>query len=201
MLVLNGEKAEFSPRFTFHGFRYAEITLSEKLEITGVKGVVLSENLTRTGYFGCENALANKIYENIYRGQTRNFIGLPLDCPQRDERIGWSGDAQIFFSTATYNADCERFYKNYIEILCDACLKNGRVPVFAPFFENHDTSRCISKFANDKELRFESATFFATMLYTLKGTPYILQGQEFGTPNAARFPFRIVTKKSLAITR
>lgn len=62
------------------------------------------------------------------------------------------------------------------------CEKNDLI--FAPFFENHDTSRCISKFANDKELRFESATFFATMLYTLKGTPYILQGQEFGTPNA-----------------
>lgn len=56
--------------------------------------------------------------------------------------------------------------------------------IFVPFFENHDQSRCISKFANDKELRFESATFFATMLYTLKGTPFILQGQEFGTPDA-----------------
>lgn len=136
LFVIVGGENEFSPRFTFHGFRYAEITASEKCEITDIKGVVLSERLARTGYFECDNALANVIYENVYRGQTSNFIGLPLDCPQRDERVGWAGDAQIFFATAAYNADCERFYKNYIEILCGECLKDGRVPVFAPFFGN-----------------------------------------------------------------
>ncbi len=130
-----GEKdCAFDPKFTFHGFRYARLEWSEECEITDLIGLVLSQNLERTGFFESENELANKIYRNILNGQAGNFISIPTDCPQRDERIGWTGDAQIFCDTAFYNSDCNLFFKNYIEMLNNACYDDGRVPVFVPFF-------------------------------------------------------------------
>lgn len=138
MLILGDGQAEFSPKFTYHGFRYAEITVEnghiDDVEIDDIKGLVLSQKLERTGYFACSDAIVDKIYQNTYWGQLGNFISVPTDCPQRDERLGWTGDAQIFCDTATYNADCNLFYKNYLDILREDCLENGSVPSFSPFF-------------------------------------------------------------------
>ena len=133
-IKLGRGKCDFKPRFTYHGFRYAEILQSEKCVVNNVYGIVLSQKLNRTGSFECDNTLVNGIYTNILNGQESNFIAIPTDCPQRDERIGWSGDAQIFCDTAMYNSDCRKFYENYLKLLTDDCLPDGRVPVFAPFF-------------------------------------------------------------------
>ena len=136
-LVLSDNTAYFAPEFTYHGFQYAEISVEngnvDEVEITDITGLVFSQGLLRTGYFECSNPLINKIYQNIYWGQLGNFIAVPTDCPQRDERLGWAGDAQVFCDTAMYNADCNLFYKHYLDILRVESKENGSVANFAPF--------------------------------------------------------------------
>ncbi len=136
-LILSDETAYFAPEFTFHGFQYAEISLLDgdvdDVTITDIKGLVFSQELRRTGDFACSNPLINKIYQNIYWGQLGNFLAIPTDCPQRDERLGWAGDAQVFCDTAMYNADCNLFYKHYLDILRVESKENGSVANFAPF--------------------------------------------------------------------
>lgn len=136
-LILSDNTAYFAPEFTFHGFQYAEIALEngdiDEVELADVKGLVLSQDLRRTGDFSCSNPLINKIYQNIYWGQIGNFIAIPTDCPQRDERLGWAGDAQVFCDTAMYNADCNLFYKHYLDILRVESKENGSIVNFAPF--------------------------------------------------------------------
>ena len=98
-----GEAEEWEPRFTFHGFRYAELTwqrASEPLHIESVEGVVLHSDMLRTGYFECSHPALNQLASNILWGQKSNFLEVPTDCPQRDERLGWTGDAQVFVRTA-----------------------------------------------------------------------------------------------------
>ena len=143
-LILGDTEVCFSPKFTYHGFRYAEILVQngniDELEISEIVGLVLSQDMRRTGYFECSDPIVNKVYENAYWGQIGNFISIPTDCPQRDERLGWTGDAQVFCDSAMYNADCEKFYKNYMDVLRADCLENGSVPSFAPFFCHIDKS-------------------------------------------------------------
>ena len=142
-LILSDNEAEFSPKFTFHGFRYAEISLENgdisSIAIKNIQGLVLSQGLERTGYFECSDSVINKIYENTFWSQVGNFISLPTDCPQRDERIGWTGDAQIFCDTATYNCDCKKFYENYMNMVRADCMENGSVPSLVPFFMGIDS--------------------------------------------------------------
>lgn len=137
-LTLSNQRVEFSPQFTFHGFRYAEIILESgdisSVEIEDIQGLVLSQELERTGYFECSDSIMNKIYENTLWSQKGNFISVPTDCPQRDERLGWTGDAHVFCDTAVYNNNCKKFYENYMNIVRADCIDNGSVPSFAPFF-------------------------------------------------------------------
>ncbi len=136
-LILSDKTAHFAPEFTYHGFRYAEISLENgniaDVELTNIQGLVFSQDLKRTGYFECSNEIINKIYQNTLWGQISNFIAVPTDCPQRDERLGWAGDAQVFCDTAMYNADCNKFYKDYLELLRVESKENGSVVNFAPF--------------------------------------------------------------------
>lgn len=138
VLVLSDEICRFEPKFTYHGFRYAEITVVngsvDEVEITDIVGLVLSQDLKRTGYFECSDEIVNKVYQNAYWGQLGNFISVPTDCPQRDERLGWTGDTQIFCDSAMYNANCKRFYRNYMQALRADCEENGAVPSFVPMF-------------------------------------------------------------------
>lgn len=137
-LVLSDAPCRFAPKFTYHGFRYAEIAVEngdlQDVEITDIVGLVLSQDLNRTGYFECSNEVVNKVYQNAYWGQIGNFISLPTDCPQRDERLGWSGDTQVFCDSAMYNANCNRFYRNYMDALRADCGEDGAVPSFVPMF-------------------------------------------------------------------
>lgn len=145
-LILSERPCKFSPKFTYHGFRYAEIAVEngtpDEVEITDICGVVLSQGLKRTGYFECSDKIVNKIYDNAYWGQLGNFISIPTDCPQRDERLGWTGDAQVFCDSAMFNADCSRFYSNYMKILRSDCCENGAVPSFVPMFCGIDEQTC-----------------------------------------------------------
>ncbi|MDX2109356.1 MAG: family 78 glycoside hydrolase catalytic domain [Verrucomicrobiota bacterium] len=130
----DGEE-EFVPRFTFHGFRYIQITGDTTLgEITAdaVTGLVLHSDIAATGEFECSNPLLNQLQKNIQWGQRGNFLDIPTDCPQRDERLGWTGDAQMFVRTACYNRDVETFFYRWQQDIEDAQRNPGGIPPIIP---------------------------------------------------------------------
>ena len=131
--ILSGEEDRFNPTFTFHGFRYAEITWEGDVCLEDIKAVAISQALDYHGEFGCSDEIVNKIYQNVLWGQLDNFISIPMDCPQRDERLGWTGDAQVFCNSAMFNADCKDFFANYLKLIRTDVLDDGRIPSLAPF--------------------------------------------------------------------
>src|SRR5690606_7915164 len=101
--TLNGEQQLLEPYFTFQGFRYIKITYPGKLDETNLTAVAIYSDMQPTGFFTSSDKLINQLQHNIQWGQKGNFVDVPTDCPQRDERLGWTGDAQVFFNTAAYN--------------------------------------------------------------------------------------------------
>ena len=124
--VLAGEADEvFEPRFTFHGFRYVEVTGIDEFELTGR---VVHSDTPRSGWFECSDELVNQLWRNIIWGQRGNFISVPTDCPQRDERLGWIADAQVFLPTASLNMDVAAFITKWGDDMLDAQSARRRVP-------------------------------------------------------------------------
>ncbi len=129
----DAEGEDFMPDQTFHGYRFVEITgVSRKPELAEVQAAVLSSINQETGAFTCSNPLVNRFFQNVRWSQFANFVSIPTDCPQRNERMGWAGDAEVFARTATYNADVHNFYRRYLLWLRDCQLENGRYPDIAP---------------------------------------------------------------------
>jgi alpha-L-rhamnosidase len=123
----------WEPRFTYHGFRYVEVAgYPMRPPMDAITGVVVNSNTPPVGSFECSNHTVNQLYSNIIWGQRSNFIEIPTDCPQRDERLGWTGDAQIFIRTATYNMDVAAFFTKWLVDLEDAQSKEGAFPDVAP---------------------------------------------------------------------
>jgi alpha-L-rhamnosidase len=130
--VARGDAEErYEPRFTFHGFRYAEVTGID-LSAVGLEAVVVHTDLERTGTFACSDPLIERLHENVRWGQRGNFVSVPTDCPQRDERLGWTGDAQVFAPTASYLYDCETFWESWLADLEADQRDDGRVPHVIP---------------------------------------------------------------------
>ncbi len=110
----------FEPHFTYHGFRYVEVRgLTEMPALESLIGVVFHNDLRETGQFSCSNPLLTKLAQNIVWSQRANFMGVPTDCPQRDERCGYPGDAQFFMPTAIYNMDVAAFFSKCLVDLCE----------------------------------------------------------------------------------
>ncbi len=132
--ILKGAGKEiWEPRFTFHGFRYVEITgYPGKPGLDAITGVIVHSTTPVVGSFKCSNPMVNQLYSNIVWSQRGNFIEIPTDCPQRDERLGWTGDAQIFIRTATYNMDVSAFFTKWLVDLEDAQSAEGAFPDVAP---------------------------------------------------------------------
>lgn len=131
--ILSGDGEEvFRPLFTFHGFQFAELTTSGKVEIIDITAEAMYSDLKSSGSFSCSDELVNKVYQNALWGQRDNFLNVPTDCPQRDERLGWTGDAQIFCQSAMFNMDCRKFFAKYLSDVRDEQLGNGLIPVVAP---------------------------------------------------------------------
>ncbi|MCH4155944.1 MAG: glycoside hydrolase family 78 protein [Muribaculaceae bacterium] len=133
--VMKGDAAgeTFEPHFTQHGFRYIEIHgLKAPLALADVEGLVLESIGEQTSGYETSDENINRLYENILWGQRGNFISIPTDCPQRDERLGWTGDAQIFAKSATYNANVEPFYRRWLNSIRDDQGKDGSFVIFAP---------------------------------------------------------------------
>jgi len=130
----------WEPTFTFHGFRYVEITvLSSKASAGDVTGIVVGSAFQQTGTFECSNKLVNQLFHNIIWGQKGNYLEVPTDCPQRDERLGWTGDAQFFVPTASYNFDVAAFFSKWlVDLVEDSQMKNGGYTHVAPALSYDD---------------------------------------------------------------
>jgi len=110
-----GRIEEWQSRFTFHGFRYVELSgISGRPSADAVTGIVIGSDTPRTGEFACSDPRINQLQSNIQWGQRGNYLSVPTDCPQRDERLGWMGDAEVFLRTATYNADVAAFFTKWL---------------------------------------------------------------------------------------
>ena len=134
--TLKGEGIEvYEPRFTYHGFRYVEITgFPGKPDLSAIEGVVIHDALERTGEFSCSNPLLNRIYHNIYWGVRGNYRSIPTDCPQRDERQGWFGDRAQVSKGEIYVFDTAALYTKWIRDMEDSQLLDGSLPDLAPAF-------------------------------------------------------------------
>lgn len=135
----NPDGEEWTPRFTFHGFRYVEITGIDSLDdILEIEAIAISSDNELTTTFETSNTKVNQLYSNIIWGMRGNFVSVPTDCPNRDERLGYTGDTQIFAGTGVYLANSNQFYAKWLRDLRDYQLNEtsgdayGRVPVIIP---------------------------------------------------------------------
>ncbi len=132
--ILKGDGEEiFEPSFTFHGFRFVElIDFPGTPELDDITGVVIHSAMEPTGTFECSEPLINQLQHNIQWGQKGNFLDVPTDCPQRDERMGWTGDAQVFSATASYIYNTAGFYTKWMKDVAADQLPDGKVPHVIP---------------------------------------------------------------------
>ena len=133
-LILSGGEDFFEPTKTFHGFRYAEITgWPGELTADSLEAVVVHSDLERTGTFECSNELVNQLHRNIVWGLRGNFLDLPTDCPQRDERLGWTGDIAVFAPTAAFLYDVKGFLQDWLlDLAAEQKAADGLVPITVP---------------------------------------------------------------------
>ena len=133
--ILKGDPSGeiYQPHFTFHGYRYIEIHgLDKPLPLEDVKGLVLESIGEQTSHYESSNENINRLYQNIVWGQRGNFLTVPTDCPQRDERMGWTGDAQVFARTATYNMNVDPFYTRWLYSVRDNQGDDGSYANYIP---------------------------------------------------------------------
>jgi len=132
--ILKGEGVEtFEPHFTFQGFRYVKVEeYPGEVDLENFEGIVIHSDMERTGDFSCSNQLVNKLHRNILWGLKGNFVDIPTDCPQRDERLGWTGDAQVFMKAACYLMGVGPFFKKWFRDIIAGQLENGGIPYVIP---------------------------------------------------------------------
>jgi alpha-L-rhamnosidase len=129
IFILNGNGEEvLEPHFTFHGFRYAMVTGYPGILDTGhIRGMVIHSDMEPSGSFTCSDSLINQLQHNIVWGLKGNFLDVPTDCPQRDERLGWTGDAQVFAPTACFNMNAATFYMKWLKDMATDQEENGAI--------------------------------------------------------------------------
>jgi alpha-L-rhamnosidase len=131
--ILGSEEAVFEPHFTFQGFRYVMVAeCPGQVNPEDYSAVVIHSDMSPSGSFECSNDMLNRLHSNILWGLKGNFVDIPTDCPQRDERLGWTGDAQIFARTSTYLMDTRAFWRKWLRDLRKAQFENGGVPFVVP---------------------------------------------------------------------
>lgn len=138
---VNDEYEEWEPVFTFHGFRYLQINGFQYCGVDPreikVVAVVMHSDLMTTGSFQCGVEKVNQLYRNVCWGQRGNFLEVPTDCPQRDERLGWTGDADVFAAAAVFNMDCCTFFRKWLRDLREAQRSDGAVSCIVPNLFDH----------------------------------------------------------------
>ncbi|HYI58787.1 MAG TPA: family 78 glycoside hydrolase catalytic domain [Microlunatus sp.] len=132
--ICSGGDDVFEPTMTFHGFRYVEVSgLEEPITADNLVAVVVSSDLDRIGTFACSDELVNQLHSNVVWSQRGNFLDLPTDCPQRDERLGWTGDIAVFAPTAAYLFDVSAFLRDWLlDLEVETVDGNGTVPLIVP---------------------------------------------------------------------
>ncbi len=132
--TLRGGGSEvYEPTFTQHGFRYVELTgLPERPELVDLTGRAFNSSAPEVGRFECSSSMLNQLWKNILWTQRGNLMSTPTDCPQRDERLGWMGDIQVFSQTAIFHMDLAAFFTKWVQDIRDAQAEDGRFPDFAP---------------------------------------------------------------------
>ncbi len=138
-IAKGGPKVEsWHPSFTFHGFRYVEVTgFEKKPDLHAIEGLVMHSDTPMASSFACSDPQLTKLVQNAIWTQRGNWIDLPTDCPQRDERMGWTGDAQIYAETAAIHADVAAFFRKWLRELEDSMTPEGYYPSYAPYPFGH----------------------------------------------------------------
>lgn len=130
--ILSGGDDVLAPRLSFYGFRYAEISGVADLRETDLEAVVISSDMRRIGWFDSSDARLNRLHQNVVWSMRGNFVDLPTDCPQRDERLGWTGDIQVFAPTAAFLFDTDGFLSGWLRDLTVQQRPDGAVPSIIP---------------------------------------------------------------------
>ncbi len=140
--ILSGTDDEFEPRYTFHGFRYAEVDgYPGELTPDCLEAVVVHSQMRRTGFFECSDDLLNQLHHNVVWGLKGNFLDVPTDCPQRDERLGWTGDIAVFVPTACFLYDVRGFLEDWLlDLAAEQTHAGGQVPFVVPDILKYDRS-------------------------------------------------------------
>lgn len=156
--VSDGRREKVCPHFTFFGFRYVRVTgWPGEVDPSVYRGCVVYSDLETTTYFDSSSARLNRLVKNCMWGQKSNFMDMPTDCPQRDERLGWTGDAQVFAPTACYNMDTRAFYRKFLKDLrIEQRKQNGAIPNFIPNLGGIPGGSCVWG---------DAATFIPMVLY------------------------------------
>lgn len=135
--ILSGAEDTFEPTFTFHGFRYAEVTGLSPAEAANIEAVVVHSEMARTGWFECSHPAINQLVQNSVWGQKGNFLDVPTDCPQRDERLGWTGDIAVYAPTAAFQFDVADLLHKWLLDVDNETRAAGAVPLFVPQVMKH----------------------------------------------------------------
>ena len=167
-----GSEELYEPHFTFQGFRYVRIEGNKELiDLNNIEAIVLHSAMENTGKFNTSNALLNQLQHNILWGQKSNFLDVPTDCPQRDEREGWTGDAQVFFNTAAFNMDVSGFFAKWLSDLKVDQHPDGAVPQVIPnVWGNGERDKGSAGWA-------DAATIIPWNFYLAYGNKAILENQ------------------------
>jgi alpha-L-rhamnosidase len=173
-VVLDGNGTRiWEPRFTFHGFRYAEIDgWPGTPQLGDLTAVVIHTDLERTGTFACSDDAVNQLHDNVVRGMRGNFVDIPTDCPQRDERLGWTGDLQVFAPTASFLFDTAGMLQSWLaDLAVEQTDAGGNVPIYVPFIP-------LLPFTPDAEVGWgDAAVIVPWVLYQRFGDLKILADQ------------------------
>ena len=168
--IADGTAAEYKPHFTFQGFRYMRLDKwTQDIRLEDFKAVVVHSHMKRTGYFACSNEKVNQLFHNVVWGQRDNFLDIPTDCPQRDERLGWTGDAQVFVRTASYNYDVRRFFTKWLADMALEQYEDGGIPATIP--------NVIDKLGASSSAWGDAAVICPWQMYLTYGETAILDSQ------------------------
>jgi alpha-L-rhamnosidase len=164
----------YEPRFTFMGFRFVKVTgFPGELTTDNITGVVVHSDMPVTGSFECSNPLVNQLQHNIQWGQKGNFVDVPTDCPQRDERLGWTGDAQAFCRTAAFNFDVSSFFTKWLKDIAADQKPGGEVPDVIPDVLNKQNAKSAQPSAGWGDV----AVIAPWTMYLVYGDKQILENQ------------------------
>ena len=140
--ICSGEQDTFKPSYTFQGYRYIKLVEYpfDEVALDSFRSIAVNSEMTRTGRYRCGNEKINQLYHNIIWGQKSNYLDVPTDCPQRNERLGWTGDAQVFCRTAAINFDTEKFFEKWLgDVAIEQAKEDGAVRGVIPVAQPHPT--------------------------------------------------------------